>query len=376
MVGLYCFSGIVSAAPNPADDLNAIYFDTPFYDPNGSKACSASPAGNGGIVPASVDGDNVNIAYHFFVSNGYSPAQSAGIVGNFMYEAPGPPVVNPADTNSIGAHGIAQWLGGRKTELRVWVTAEGKDPESLAGQLDFVIHELQTSNTGARDKLKLTTDPRSAALSWFKYYERAGDSSGPARADNAANVFTKYGNDTTGTTTALSSAGAASSSCSGAVGSVDLNCPTATGGAKILCAAERFDPLAYVFGGGHGASAATFMQHFNSGRYDGLDCSSLVGIAVYNAFGVDDIRVSSGYASDKNWQAIPVDQATTGDLLWSYGHVEFVVENKGGGNFRDFGAHTANAPLDKQIGFDNLNVSNFPDGIGGALRYIGPGSVR
>jgi N-acetylmuramoyl-L-alanine amidase len=179
------------------------------------------------------------------------------------------------------------------------------------------------------------------------------------------------------------STGAAAAPASSSGCNASITCP-ANGSAaaqstpvgKLLCAAEQWAGKAYVFGGGH-ESAALFMQHFAAGQYDGLDCSSLVGVAVYTAFGVDDVRVSGGYASSPNWKVVPIEQAQPGDVLANAGHIEFIVQNKGGGNFYDFGAHQSGVPLPQQISFDTLNIADFPDyaadGVQ-ALRYIGPGS--
>ena len=79
--------------------------DILFYNPD-DKTCSTTN------IAAS--GDNKGNAFNFFVSKGIPAIKSAAIVGNLQQESN----VEPRALNSSsGAYGIAQWLGGRKTEL-------------------------------------------------------------------------------------------------------------------------------------------------------------------------------------------------------------------------------------------------------------------
>ena len=67
-------------------------------------------------VPAG--GSDAEIAFKFLINNGLTANQAAGIVGNLMAETGGGTFdLNPTALNSIGAYGIVQWMGGRKSSL-------------------------------------------------------------------------------------------------------------------------------------------------------------------------------------------------------------------------------------------------------------------
>lgn len=77
---------------------------------------------------------------------GYSDVAVAAIMGNFQRESSYDPTV----VNSIGASGLAQWLGGRATNLK---NTYGDDWVVLENQLEFTIYELNTTETRANDLL-------------------------------------------------------------------------------------------------------------------------------------------------------------------------------------------------------------------------------
>lgn len=63
--------------------------------------------------------------------------------------------------------GIAQWLGGRLERLR-----QRENPQDLATQLDYIIHELQTTERHAHNMLVSTTSVEEATTAFQNYYER------------------------------------------------------------------------------------------------------------------------------------------------------------------------------------------------------------
>lgn len=141
-------------------------------------------------------------AFHFFVNNGFTEAQSAGIVGNLIYESS----LNPSITNSIGAHGLAQWMGYRLLNLQKWAAAQKvpalKDPDNFATQLTFIVHELNTNFASVKIKLQTVTgntqaDVDAAANIWNQYYEISGTSSAPRAALGWA-ALQRYGNGKVG----------------------------------------------------------------------------------------------------------------------------------------------------------------------------------
>lgn len=154
-----------------------------------------SDCSSGSVGAANLTGsDNMQKAFNYFVSQGYTAAQSAGLVGNFISESG----MNPTITNSIGAYGIAQWLGGRKTNLQKLPSYD-----TLEVQVAFVVTELSGGESAAGNALKAvsgaTAEAAAQAASVIAYkYERPETINGkPAllddRMSNAGGVFNLYG---------------------------------------------------------------------------------------------------------------------------------------------------------------------------------------
>jgi hypothetical protein len=107
----------------------------------------------------------------FFTGKGYEPHQAAGIAGNLMQES----TLNPMAKNpTSGAFGLAQWLGSRKKSFMDYALKNKKDIKDPTAQLEFIDHELNTTETRARDKLLNSKDATEAAFNFSDHYERAG----------------------------------------------------------------------------------------------------------------------------------------------------------------------------------------------------------
>lgn len=121
----------------------------------------ASGAGAGTLE----GGSNPEIAFNFFVSKGLGDVQAAAMVGNFMAEST--TSINPEIQNNIGAYGIAQWLGGRKSALLA-----KPDYNTLGVQLNHAWEEL-TGAYKARvlDPMSSTSDLATATRIVLERYE-------------------------------------------------------------------------------------------------------------------------------------------------------------------------------------------------------------
>ncbi len=103
----------------------------------------------------------------YFTGKGLTRNQARGIYGNLMQESGG----NHTATNSrSGAYGLAQWLGSRKDKL---LETYGSNP-SERQQLDFIWHELNTSETKALRELLRTETTSEATRVFATLFERAG----------------------------------------------------------------------------------------------------------------------------------------------------------------------------------------------------------
>lgn len=173
------------------------YNNIPFT--GGSLSCCLASSSD--LVGAT----NPERAFNFLVStpiktnNGkpLTQSQAAGVVGNFMVEST--PEIKPDIENSIGAYGIAQWLGGRRTELEKFATSKGTEASDLRTQLEFVVHEIENKESAVikdaafRGASQDEAGARVAAVRWDTRYERSGGAGLTARQDNAAKIWGDFG---------------------------------------------------------------------------------------------------------------------------------------------------------------------------------------
>lgn len=113
---------------------------------------------------------NQGIAMAELIRDGFSPVQAAGFVGNFMVESG----VNPSQFQHNGGpgRGIAQWEGGRRTTLFDTASSLRRPWDDLGFQLDFVVWELNNTETHARNMVMTAANTTQAAVLVRKFYER------------------------------------------------------------------------------------------------------------------------------------------------------------------------------------------------------------
>ena len=108
--------------------------------------------------------NNLKAAIQFFTSKGYSDFQIAAFVGGLLQESG----LNNNLTNSIGAYGIAQWLGNR---LKLLKTRNAWN--RLDTQLEFIVSEFKGDEKVAGNKLK-SSKTLEEAIAASALYERYG----------------------------------------------------------------------------------------------------------------------------------------------------------------------------------------------------------
>ena len=103
------------------------------------------------------------------------------LAGNMQQESS----FNPKSWNANeGAGGMIQWRQDRLANLKSFAAQQGKDWQDPNVQMDFIIHEGQTTEKGAWDKFLAAKTPEEANAA-LKGYIRYGDNSQPTRLSNA-----------------------------------------------------------------------------------------------------------------------------------------------------------------------------------------------
>lgn len=141
--------------------------------PNANSCSSVALPAN---TPVSVIGnDNEEKTFRFFVANGLSNEQAAGITGNAYAESG----INPKSVSATGGFsGMFQWdTKGRFANLKKWTTAKGLDPLSIEGQLQFALYEATERGNIAGIKKPVGATPQAtvelAAWYWGRFFEGA-----------------------------------------------------------------------------------------------------------------------------------------------------------------------------------------------------------
>lgn len=132
--------------------------------------------------------------YDYLRGQGLNASAASGVMGNLEVESG----FKPNITNGIGAFGLAQWLGSRKTALINYANSRGLSPSSLQAQLGYLWQEISSGSEGVTPaSLNAAGSPQAAAALFSNKFERPGnDGSLGKRESDAAQVY----NDLSGST--------------------------------------------------------------------------------------------------------------------------------------------------------------------------------
>lgn len=164
--------------------------------------------GNCDTSEASVDGlsgddavknsnENAEAIFKFLISNNFknlgdkpmNAKQAAAVVGNFYLESG----LDPKSVNSIGASGIAQWLGGRADALKGLASSKGKSWDDLGIQLEYLKSELDGAEGRVlKDSRFINGSVEEAAYAWDDVFERSGHAGVPQRQKYAKGYYDKF----------------------------------------------------------------------------------------------------------------------------------------------------------------------------------------
>lgn len=107
--------------------------------------------------PVPVAQDNETITWNFLIAQGFTREQTAGIMGNLQQE----------HNFRTDGDGLAQWLGDRKAAL----FARGGE-NNLQVQLEFIMYELNSYESGAMSAIKASSTVEQATLAFQNKFER------------------------------------------------------------------------------------------------------------------------------------------------------------------------------------------------------------
>ncbi len=121
--------------------------------------------------------ENEIISWNFFIANGFSREQTAGIMGNLMQEH---------RFNTTG-DGLAQWTGARKAALLA-----RPDPYNIYTQLQFLMDELNGSYSRVRDEIRTTNYVPLAVQIFQNKFEKCGICAESKRIQYAFNILASH----------------------------------------------------------------------------------------------------------------------------------------------------------------------------------------
>lgn len=108
------------------------------------------------------------------IARGVPEHAAVALAGNMAVESgfdPGINEINPLVEGSRGGFGLIQWTGPRRRALEQYA---GGNVADLDTQLDFLVHELNTSERRARDRIYGAENPLAAARSVSNDFLRPG----------------------------------------------------------------------------------------------------------------------------------------------------------------------------------------------------------
>lgn len=131
----------------------------------------------------------------FLTQKGLPPAAVAALLGNFQVESS----FSPTSSNAReGAIGIAQWEGGRRTNLQKYAATVGGKETDLNVQLGYLWQELSGPYSSVLGRLRSATDPSAAAADVDAHFEVSSGSARQTREHDATSIYSQLANGGTG----------------------------------------------------------------------------------------------------------------------------------------------------------------------------------
>lgn len=367
---------------------------------NASSTASTITGKTASTDKGGLDSNNAKVIWQYFIGKGLSEVQVAGLMGNLQAESGFMPdrvqgdgvITSPHfDTAwfNIKGYGLAQWTSsGRQQGLLDIAKKQQKIESDLNVQLDYIWQELNSAGyKAALDLLKKQTTVNGAVDIILNRYEQPKDRTPTTREQLAAKILEKF--------TGIAGSTRSDANCIQPNPGGLVDCASAVGNAKIVCAAQQNFGTKYCYTDNHNNHQGScghppdqwikdIEKYGKNSNYYATECSGFVNIAILQAFGKVVDHCSSGFADDTdNFKVIPLESIQPGDLVIEYpdrdcgtgNHVAIVesydpitkklvtLESTAGKN--DEGKYGISGRLSyRKLGVDYR----------GAVRYIGQGS--
>lgn len=161
-------SFIAAGDPGGAARVRSYFIRKPLNDDFGRQPLAAQTQQIGAM-------HGMNAAqrtYQAFIQKGYSPVAAAGIIGNLIQENSTFDTALMGDGGTSG--GLAQFHNERLTALKKFASDRGKPWTDHQIQIDYIDHELHTTEAGTLAKLQAATTPEDAAAAFIGYERPQG----------------------------------------------------------------------------------------------------------------------------------------------------------------------------------------------------------
>lgn len=121
---------------------------------------------------------------------GLTPAQAAGIVGNFNHETGGFRYMQEISPRAgRGGLGWAQWTGPRRRAFEAWAKRNGLSTDSYEANLGFLLEEMKGPEGRALAAIRNAKTPEEASRIWMNMFERPGVKASLSRERAARAAF-------------------------------------------------------------------------------------------------------------------------------------------------------------------------------------------